>query len=213
MESEDTDINDYLSFQFYLKFKNVEPRLIFYLDEAILLLNGVNELTEAFLSILNEMEGKEAPEGITGNLNSLSTQLIELGKMALNWMRYYSFDGLSFNENLSSAKPLIHLKVRMKCRADKNSMIMINLNAIVPHIAYHYDEMYIHTDAQLHTYHFKLPLYFFGAFRIRTIGTYDISYESVDLYFDKDNRIKFTGGRLKIDETGAFNSPLVLFPL
>lgn len=213
IKSESADLNDSLSFQIHSKFKNVKPRLINYLNEANLLLKGVYDLTEAFLSIHDEMEGREASEGMTGNLSSLSAQLSELVKMTLKWIRYYSFGGLSFNENLASAEPVVHLKVKMKCRADKKSMIMLNLNAIVPHIAYHYDEMYINTDGQLHTYYFKLPLYFFGAFRIRTIGTAELSYESVELYFNENNRIKFTDERLKVDENGAFNSPLVLIPL
>ena len=119
----------------------------------------------------------------------------------------------NYNENLESAEPFVHLKVKLKCLADKKSMIMMNLNATIPHISYHYDEMYIHMDEKLHTYNFKLPLFFFGAFRIRTTGTSELSYESVELYFNENNRIKFTDERLKIDENGAFNSPLVLIPL
>jgi len=97
--------------------------------------------------------------------------------------------------------------------AEKKSTIMINLNAIVPHIAYHFDQTSLHMDGQLHTYYFKLPLYFFGAFRISTIGTADLLYESVELYFNEKNRIKFTRERLKVDEGGTFNSPLILIPL
>lgn len=213
MEPEDALLNDYLSLQVYSKFKSVRPRLINYLNEANVLLNGVNDLIKSFLSIPEEMEGKETREGLGGNLSSLSSRLTELAKMTLKWMTYYSFSGLSFNEDLASAEPVVHLKVRMKCRADKNSMIMMNLNAIVPHIAYHYDEKYIHTDEQLHTYYFKLPLFFFGAFRIRTTGTSELSYESVELYFNEGNRIKFSDERLKVDKNGTFNSPLVLIPL
>ena len=213
MEPEDAVLNDYLSLQVYSKFKSVRPRLINYLNEANVLLNGVNDLIKSFLSIPEEMEGKETREGLGGNLSSLSSLLTELAKMTLKWMTYYSFGGLSFNEDLASAEPVVHLKVRMKCRADKNSMIMMNLNAIVPHIAYHYDEKYIHTDEQLHTYYFKLPLFFFGAFRIRTTGTSELSYESVELYFNEGNRIQFSDERLKIDKNGTFNSPLVLIPL
>ena len=213
MEPEAAEINDNLSIQVYSKFKNVKPRLINYLNEAILLLKGVNDLTAVFLSIPDETEGRETPVGLTGNLSSLSGQLSELAKMTLKWLRYFSLDGLSFNENLASIEHVIHLKVRLKCRADKKSMIMINLNAIVPHIAYHYDELYLHTDEQIHMYYFKLPLYFFGAFRIRTTGTSDLSYESVEIYFNENNRIKFTDDRMNIDENGAFNSPLVLIPL
>ncbi len=90
---------------------------------------------------------------------------------------------------------------------------MVNLNSIVPHIQYYFDQVSINLDNQLHTYYFNLPLHFLGAIRIWTTGTKDVQLENVEIYLNDKHKIRFSGNSISIDDKGAFNWPLVLIPL
>ena len=139
--------------------------------------------------------------------------MIKLSEMTMNCLKYLSIENVGINDISDDCEATVKTVIKMKCKASKGAALMVNLNSIVPHIQYYFDQVSINLDNQLHTYYFNLPLYFLGAIRIWTAGTKEVQLEKVEIYLNDKHKIKFSGNSISIDDKGAFNSPLVLIPL
>jgi len=92
-------------------------------------------------------------------------------------------------------------------------MLTVNVNSVVPHISYYFDQQSVYMDEEFHLYSFKLPIYFLGAFRIWVTEASDISFNDIEIYLDRKKSIKFQKEKLSVDESGIINFPLMLMPL
>ena len=117
--------------------------------------------------------------------------LLRGDKTALKWTENINLERVSLSELSGNLNSAIRLKVSLKCEASKKSNITISLNSIVPHISYYYDDYSVYLDNKMHTYYFKLPLHFLGAFRIWVTDASEVVFDNVEIYFNKKNQSNF----------------------
>ena len=202
-------INDEL----LMRITNARITIKGFFDESEMLTGSVENLISSLRCITDEIKHDELNPNAAKYLSLLSVDLIKLSELTTHCLNYLSIENTTVTDISKNCAATIKLVIKMKCKASKGGSLMVNLNAIIPHIHYYFDQVSIHLDNQMHTYYFNLPLHFLGAFRIWATGTKDLQLENVEIYLNENQKIKFNKNNISIDDKGAFNSPLVLIPL
>ncbi len=202
-----------LNEELHARLTRVHTSISGFLDESVMLTQSVGEMISSLLQLPDEIAHDDHHSNAATYLSLLSGDLIKLSEMTMNCLKYLSIENVGIGDISENCEATVKTVIKMKCKASKGAALMVNLNSIVPHIQYYFDQVSINLDNQLHTYYFNLPLYFLGAIRIWTTGTKEVQLEKVEIYLNDKHKIKFSGNSISIDDKGAFNSPLVLIPL